>query len=92
MHLILSYIAGVLVIFLSLIEYIIIIEIILSWLVLFGIRVRIGFFVSVTGPLYTMVRRYLPTTLGPLDFTPLIILLAIQFLTSWLMPFTPLLF
>ena len=63
MNILLSYIAGVLVIFLSLIEYIIIIEIVLSWLILFGVRIRIGFFRAITGPMYATIRRFIPTTI-----------------------------
>jgi YggT family protein len=92
MNIIFSYIAGILVIFLSLIEYIIIIEIILSWLILVGIQVRIGFFAAITQPLYLFIRKILPTTLWPIDFTPVILLIIIQFLTWLLLPFTPIIF
>ena len=89
MNIFISYLAGVVVIFLSLIEYIIIIEVILSWLVLFGLQVRIHFFLSITQPIYKNIRKIIPTTLGPIDFAPMIVLIIVQLLLSLLIPFTP---
>jgi len=69
-------------IFLKIIEWIIIIDIILSWLPLLGIQIIIPFFRSVLDPLYFFIKKYIPTTVAGLDFTPFIIMLCIQFILS----------
>ena len=70
---------------LSVLTWIIIIQVILSWLIAFNVLntssagVR-GFLVALdrlTGPLYRPIRRLLPD-FGGIDFSPLVVLLAIQ--------------
>ncbi len=70
---------------LSVLTWIIIIQVLLSWLIAFNILntgsagVR-GFLVALdrmTAPLYRPIRRLLPD-FGGIDFSPLVILLAIQ--------------
>jgi len=61
-------------VFLEIIQYFIFADIILSWLILFGIRFRPQIIAIIIDPMYHFVRRYIPTTIGPFDFTPLIII------------------
>ena len=70
---------------LQLVVYIIIAQVILSWLVAFNvINTRSGFVRSLltgldrlTGPLVRPIRRLLPD-FGGIDFSPIVVLLAIQ--------------
>ncbi len=65
---------------LELMQYIIFADVILSWLILFGLNIRPKFLADIIEPIYWFVRKYLPTSIGPLDFTPIVILLIIFFL------------
>ena len=70
---------------LQLVVYIIIAQVILSWLVAFNvINTQSGFVRSLltgldrlTGPLFRPIRRLLPD-FGGIDFSPIVVLLAIQ--------------
>lgn len=60
---ILIYILSGLAFFFRALTWCIIIDVILSWLSLFGLRIVIGPLVSITQPLYALVRKYIPTTI-----------------------------
>jgi len=62
------------IIFLELIQYLVIFDVILSWLMLAGIRFRPRFLASILDPLYKKTKEFIPTSLGPVDFTPIIII------------------
>jgi len=78
-----------LVIFLELIEYIVIFDIILSWLTLLGLRFRPKFLQDVLGPLYWFVQKYIPTRFGAFDFTPLIVIIALMFIRGLIIMYFP---
>lgn len=78
-----------LLIFFSLIEWIIIIDVVLSWLVLFRINFRPRFIQAITIPMYETVRKYIPSTFAGIDFAPLIIFIAIEFATKLLIMLDP---
>lgn len=67
--------------------WIIIIQVILSWLVAFnvlntnsqGLRAFVGALERITAPLYRPIRRLMPD-FGGIDFSPLVLLLIIQIL------------
>ncbi|HET7816487.1 MAG TPA: YggT family protein [Sphingomicrobium sp.] len=67
--------------------WVIIIQVILSWLVAFnvlntssqGLRAFVGALERITEPLYRPIRRLLPD-FGGIDFSPLVVLLLIQVL------------
>lgn len=67
-------------ILLDIFYYLIIFHIILSWLTLFGLKVKIAFVDELINPIYKTIRKYIPTRIWPFDFTPIIILFAIIFL------------
>lgn len=69
-----------LIIFLELISYIVIIDVILSWLLLLWIRFRPTFIANIIDPLYLNVRKIIPTRFWPFDFTPIVIILLIMFI------------
>jgi YggT family protein len=77
------------IIFLSILRWVIILDIILSWSVLFGVRVQIPFVRSLLDPVYRFVRSNLPTTFSGLDFAPLIVLLGIYFLEGVVLSLNP---
>jgi YggT family protein len=70
---------------LSVLTWIIIIQVVLSWLIAFnvlntssgGVRAFLNAMDRLTAPLYRPIRRLLPD-FGGIDFSPLVILLAIQ--------------
>jgi len=70
---------------LTILSWVIIIQIILSWLVVFnvlnvhspGIRAFVNALERVTSPLYRPIRRLMPD-FGGMDFSPLVILILIQ--------------
>ena len=79
--------------------YILIVNIVLSWLVAFNVVNMQNRFVAtilyatnrLTDPLLNPIRRVLPN-LGGIDISPIIVLLAIQFLRSLLAEYWPLTF
>jgi YggT family protein len=70
-------------IFISLINvyiWIIIIAALLSFVNPDPFNPIVQFLYRVTNPAYALVRRYIPTNMGGLDFAPLIIIIALQVL------------
>ena len=76
---------------LSVLTWIIIIQVVLSWLFVFnvlntssgGVRAFVQALDKITGPLYRPIRRLLPD-FGGIDFSPLVILILIQVLRKLL--------
>ncbi|MCD5380344.1 YggT family protein [Candidatus Gracilibacteria bacterium] len=66
------------------IKYLIFIDIILSWLSLVGLKVRPEFISSILDPLYIGIKGKVPTTIGPLDFTPIVILIFMELLVMFI--------
>ena len=75
--------------FLSLLEWIVLFDVILSWTTLLGIRWRPRFIQAIVIPLYGYVRRFIPTAFGGIDFAPIVIFLAIELLTKFLIFLDP---
>ncbi|ATU05078.1 hypothetical protein BKN14_01320 [Candidatus Gracilibacteria bacterium HOT-871] len=61
----------------TLIYYIVLIDIILSWLSLFGLNLRINFFKSILDPIYDRIKNIIPTTIGPFELAPIILIFAL---------------
>lgn len=68
------------VIFLEIISYIVIFDVILSWLTLFWLKFRPKFIADIIDPIYSSVKKIIPTSFWPLDFTPIVIILLLLFL------------
>lgn len=68
------------IIFLEIVSYIIIFDVVLSWLTLFWLRIRPKFIADIIDPLYKTVKKIFPTTMWPVDFTPIIVIFAIIFI------------
>ena len=78
-----------LLLFLALIQWIVFIDVILSWGTLIGIRFRPKFIQSITLPLYETVRRFVPSSFGGIDFAPIIVFIAIEFATKLVLTIDP---
>lgn len=73
--------------------WVILIQVILSWLIVFnvlntssqGVRTVVRALDRITAPLYRPLRRILPD-FGGIDFAPLIVILLIVFIRSKLLP------
>ena len=70
------------VLFLQIIYWMVIIEVILSWLVLFGIQIYLQPLVAITRPIYATIKKYIPTTIGMVEFAPIIAIIGINILVS----------
>lgn len=75
---IINTIINTILIFIELIEYIIFFDIILSWLTMLWIRFRPEFIKWIIDPIYKKIRKIIPTTIWYLDFTPIIVILALE--------------
>ena len=64
--------------------WIIIISSLLSWVNPDFYNLIVRFLRTVTEPVYKRIRQYVPTVFGGIDFTPIIVLLAIAFLQKFL--------
>lgn len=84
-----DYISLAILIFLELIFYIIFIDVILSWLILFWLRFRPKFIADIIDPIYNFIKKIIPTTFWPIDFTPIIVIIIIMFLRWILFFFNP---
>lgn len=76
-------------IFLELIFYIIFIDVILSWLMLFWVKFRPKFIADIIDPIYNFIKSIIPTSFWPLDFTPIIVIIIIYFLRGLVIFFNP---
>lgn len=75
--------------FLSLIQWVIFIDVILSWGTLIGINFRPKFIQAITLPLYEIVRKFIPSSFGGIDFAPIIIFIAIELTTNLILKIDP---
>ncbi len=76
-------------IFLELLIYIIFIDVILSWLYLFWIKIRPKFIADIIDPIYFRIKKFIPTTFWPIDFTPIVVILLIYFLRTFILILFP---
>lgn len=79
---ILVYIIAGLAFFFRALSWCIILDVILSWLAVFWLRIVIGPLVQITQPLYALVRKYLPTTIWVIDITPIILILLLDVMST----------
>jgi len=67
------------IIFLEIMQLIIFIDVILSWLTLVWINIRPKFISNIIEPSYKTIRKILPTRIWMVDFTPIVAILLIIF-------------
>lgn len=75
--------------FLEIISYVIIADVILSWLTLVWLNIRPVFISSILDPIYKKVKNTIPTTIWPLDLTPIVVILIIAVFQSLIVWFFP---
>jgi YggT family protein len=68
------------IILLEIVSYIVIFDVILSWLILLWINFRPKFIADIIDPLYKNIKKYIPTSIWPFDFTPIVIILLLMFI------------
>jgi len=73
-----------LMIFLEILTYMIIFDVILSWLTVFWLNIRPQFLADIIDPIYKNIKKILPTTFWPLDLTPIIVIFTIIFI-KWIL-------
>ncbi len=81
------YLIAGLAFFFRALSWIIIIDVVLSWLSLLGLRIVIWPLMNITQPLYAMIRKVLPTTIGMIDITPIILILLLDVISGLGIPF-----
>jgi len=64
----------------QIIYYIIILDVILSWLTLFWLKLRPKFIADIIDPIYKNIKKIIPTSIWPVDFTPIVVIFAIIFI------------
>lgn len=78
-----------LLVFFGILRWIVIIDIVLSWSVLFGVQIRVPFIRNVLDPIYLHIRKRLPTSFHGIDFAPAILILLIVLCESAVIAFDP---
>lgn len=73
----------------DIIKFIIIIDIILSWLALIWFNIRPKFISYIIDPIYENIKKIIPTSFWPMDFTPIILLLILIFIKWIIYSFDP---
>lgn len=74
--------------FLRAVQWMVLAHVVISWLALFGAYLYVRPLEAAMRVLYGWVRRVIPTTFGPFDIAPVVVLIAVQILTAVLLPFT----
>jgi len=75
--------------FLNLLLYLVFFDVILSWLTIVWLNFRPKFLADIIDPIYNNIKKILPTTIWPLDLTPIVLVFIIFFTTSLLLSFFP---
>ena len=66
--------------------WIVIIAAVLTWIEPNPYNPIVRFLYGVTEPLFEWVRDHLPVFFGGFDFSPIVVIIAIQFVQQWLIP------
>lgn len=75
--------------FADIITYIVFFDVILSWLSLFWLRVRPKFVSDLLDPIYKKIKDLVPTTIWPLDLTPIVIILLMMIIQWFVIAYDP---
>jgi len=59
---------------------------VISWVNADPYNPIVRFLIEATEPLLSRIRRFLPMSIGGMDFSPMILIMAIMFLQSFLVP------
>jgi len=66
--------------------WVVVISAVLTWIEPNPYNPIVRFIYSITEPVFDFVREHIPTIFGGIDFSPLIVIVAIQFLQQYLIP------
>ena len=80
------WIANVLAGILSLYFWVVIIAAIMSWIEPNPYNPIVRFLYAVTEPVFDFVREHLPVVFAGIDFSPILVIIGIQFLQQYLIP------
>lgn len=72
-----------LIVFLQLFIWVIFAHVILSWLTLFGLNIQVPFINNILDPIYKAIENTIPTSIGWLSFTPIVVLILIMFIKGF---------
>jgi len=72
--------------FLWLYLWVVIISAVMSWIEPNPYNPIVRFVYSITDPVFDFVREHLPTNFGGLDFSPIVVIIAIEFFQQYLIP------
>ena len=73
----------------DIITYIVFFDVILSWLMLFWLKVRPQFIADILDPMYIKIKDTIPTTIWPLDLTPIIIIFLMMIVQWFVVAYDP---
>lgn len=73
----------------DIIKYFVIFDVILSWLVLFWLKIRPKFVGDIIDPIYNKIRNIIPSSFWPIDFTPIIVIFLLLFIQGLIFSFDP---
>jgi YggT family protein len=59
----------------DILKWIILIDVILSWLIIFWIKLRPKFIANIIDPIYKKIKKIIPTTFWSFEFVPIIVLI-----------------
>ncbi len=77
-----------LVVLMDLLTWVVIFDVILSWLALAGVK-RPKFVGSILDPMYNAVKKNIPTTVWPFELTPIILIFWFMVVTGIIVTFFP---
>jgi YggT family protein len=66
--------------------WIVIIAAVLTWIEPNPYNPIVRFLYGVTEPVFDWVREHIPVFFGGIDFSPLVVILAIEFIQAWVIP------
>ncbi len=77
-------------IFLQILYLLVLFDVIFSWISIFIWKpIRPQFIAQILNPIYFFIKKHIPTTFWPFEFTPIIVLLMIWFFQWILLSFFP---
>lgn len=78
-----------LLLFIDIFFYMILFSVIMSWLSLFWLNFKIKFIDNLIEPVFKFVKKNIPTTFWPFDFSPIIIIFILFFIRWLIVSFYP---
>jgi len=75
--------------FLSLLEKIVFLDVILSWTRPFGAQFRENFISPIVEPFYNFIKKIIPMRVGMIDFSPLVLILLIAIISQVILKHSP---